>query len=61
MGRLLNDDVIKIIQDLKSKNYQRPDIQKYLVKNQIVPKIGLSTISLALTKKNSKSFYKVPT
>ncbi len=54
MGKILNDDVIKIILDLKSKNYQRPQIKSFLIKNKLVDKIGESTISRALKKKIEK-------
>jgi|JI10StandDraft_1071094.scaffolds.fasta_scaffold09887_19 hypothetical protein len=56
MARILNDDIIKTINDLHAKKYQRPHIKKYLESKNLVDKIGLSTISRALSKKNLKSF-----
>lgn len=55
MTAVLNDDVIAVIKELKSKNYQRPQIKTYLQKNKIVDNIGLSTISKALANKKIKN------
>ncbi|MBK9503455.1 MAG: hypothetical protein IPO06_29580 [Leptospiraceae bacterium] len=58
MARILNDDIVKTINELHEKKYQRPHIKKYLESKHLVDKIGLSTISRALSKKNLKSFSK---